>query len=99
MGGRVPRFLVGASLYGSPQNRLRLLTTLIAVKKKSPKTLKNTPTDVFFFFGGGGQYMDGAFQTKLVGQNGSLAGCSAMLRYKNKNLNAEMSTNVTVLHG
>ena len=28
-----------------------------------------------------------------------LAGCSAMLRYKNNNLNAKMSTNVTVLHG
>ena len=35
--------------------------------------------------------MGGAFQTKLVGQSGSLSGCSAILRYKNKNLNAEMS--------
>ena len=43
--------------------------------------------------------MGGAFQEKLVGQNGSLTGCFAMLRYKNKKLNAEMSTNVTVLHG
>ena len=42
--------------------------------------------------------MGGAFQEKLVGQNGPLTGCSAMLRYKNKKLNAEMSTNVLVLH-
>ena len=41
----------------------------------------------------------GAFQEKLVRQNGPLTGCSAMLRYKNKKLNAKMSTNVTVLHG
>ena len=41
----------------------------------------------------------GAFQKKLVGQNGSLTGCSAILRYKNTDLNTEMSTNVTVLHG
>ena len=41
--------------------------------------------------------MGGAFQEKLVGQNGSLTGCSAMLRYKNKKLNAEMSKNVIVL--
>ena len=43
-------------------------------------------------------HMGGAFQEKLVGRNGPLTGCSAMLRYKNKKLNAEMSTNVTVLH-
>ena len=43
--------------------------------------------------------MGGAFQEKLVGQNSPLTGCSGMLRCKNKKLNAEMSTNVTVLHG
>ena len=44
--------------------------------------------------------MGGAFQKKLVRQNGSLAECSTyMLRYENKSLNAEMSTNMTVLHG
>ena len=43
--------------------------------------------------------MGGAFQKKLMGQNGSLTECSAMPKYKNENLNAEMSTNVTVLHG
>ena len=36
---------------------------------------------------------------KLVGQNDSLTGCSAMLRYKNEKLNADISTNLTVLHG
>ena len=36
-------------------------------------------------------YMGGAFQTKLVGQNDSLTGCSATLTYKNKKLNPEMS--------
>ena len=41
-----------------------------------------------------GTYMGGAFQEKLVGQNDPLTGCSSMLRYKNKKLNAEMSTNV-----
>ena len=39
------------------------------------------------------------FSNKLVGQDGSLTGCSAMPRYKNKDLNAKMSTNVTVIHG
>ena len=39
--------------------------------------------------------MGGAFQKKLVGQNGSLTGCSVTLRY----LNAEKSTNMAVLHG
>ena len=34
-----------------------------------------------------------------VPDNGSLTGYSAMLRYKNKNLNAEISTNMTVCHG
>ena len=43
--------------------------------------------------------MGGALQKKLVGQNGSLAGCSAILRYKNKNPDDEMSTIVTVLRG
>ena len=42
--------------------------------------------------------MGGAIQKKLVGQNGSLSGCSAMLRYKNKKLNPEISTSVTDLH-
>ena len=42
--------------------------------------------------------MGGAFHKKLMGQNGSLAGFSAILRHKNKNLSAEMSRNVTVLH-
>ena len=42
--------------------------------------------------------MGGAFQEKLVGQNGPLAGCSAMLKYKNKKLNAERPTNALVLH-
>ena len=33
-------------------------------------------------------------------QNGTLTGCSAIcMRCKNENRNAEMSTNVTVLHG
>ena len=40
----------------------------------------------------------GAFPEKLVGQNDPLTGCSAMLRYKIKRMNAEMSTSVTVLH-
>ena len=43
--------------------------------------------------------MGGVFKKKLVGQNGTLTGCPAMLRYKKKTLNAEMSTNVSVLHG
>ena len=42
--------------------------------------------------------MVGAFQKKLMGQNGSLTGCSAKEMYKNKNLNAAMSTNVQILH-
>ena len=42
--------------------------------------------------------MGGAFQEKLVGQNGPLTGCSAILRYKSKKMNAEMSTNVLVWH-
>ena len=33
---------------------------------------------------GGGDSMGGAFQKKLVGQNGSLTGCSAMLMYKTR---------------
>ena len=40
----------------------------------------------------------GAFQKKLVGQNGSLTRCSAGSRHKNNNLIAGMSTIVTVLH-
>ena len=43
--------------------------------------------------------MGEAFQKKLVGQDGLLNGCSDILRYKNKNLNAEVSVNVTVLNG
>ena len=33
--------------------------------------------------------MGGAFQKKLVGQNGSLTGCFAVPRCKNKKMNAE----------
>ena len=42
--------------------------------------------------------MGGAFQKKLMGQNGLLSGYSAILRYTNKNLCAEMSAKVTVTH-
>ena len=34
--------------------------------------------------------MGGAFQEKLVGQNGQLTGRSGMLRYKNKKRNAKI---------
>ena len=38
----------------------------------------------------------GAFQKMLVGQNDPLTGFCVMVRYKNKNLHAEMSRNETV---
>ena len=42
--------------------------------------------------------MGGTFREKFVGHNGSLNGCSAMFKYRDKNLNTKMSTDVTVLH-